>query len=43
MAEEQQRLRWGRIAIITLVGLGFAATPFYLAHSGTSMSSQAPR
>lgn len=32
MAEEQQRLRWGRIAIITLVGLGFAATPFYLAH-----------
>jgi hypothetical protein len=31
LAEDQQRLRWGRIAIITLVGIGFVAAPFYLA------------
>lgn len=32
MAEDQQKVRWGRIVLITLVGVGFVAAPFYLAH-----------
>ncbi len=32
MTEDQQRLRWGRILVITLVGLAFTAAPFYLAN-----------
>ena len=31
MAEDQQRVRWGRIVLITLAGLAFVAAPFYLA------------
>jgi len=31
MADERQRVRWGRISAITIVGLAFTGAPFYLA------------
>lgn len=31
MAQDQQKVRWGRIMLITLVGALFVAAPFYLA------------
>lgn len=31
MTEAHQKVRWGRIVLITLVGVGFVAAPFFLA------------
>lgn len=32
MADDRHKLRWGRIGVITVVGLAFTGAPFYLAH-----------
>ena len=32
MADDRHKVRWGRIAVITVTGLVFTGAPFYLAH-----------